>query len=97
MNPQDPKFQNLLNAAFELAKTYDTTHQEVCGPFHTIPPGYETVGLIQDGAFTNEDVAKMISAVEERAKQEDIKQAGTAFLKMFVTLLYTGIKVAGVV
>ena len=95
---KNDKLNALLGQALILAKQFDELHQDAAGetgPFATIPDGYCTVPIIDDTKFTKEQIDQMSTAIMARAKKQDIGSAGMSFLKMFLFLLQSGIKIAG--
>lgn len=99
MTPEEKneKLGSLLNQALILAKQFDELHTDSLdtGPFAVIPEGYCTVPIIDSDSFTKEQIALMETALIRKAKQQDVGAAGMSFLKMFLFLLQSGIKIAG--
>ena len=99
MTPEEKneKLGSLMTQALILAKQFDELHQDSVdtGPFAVIPDGYCTVPIIDSNSFTKEQIALMETALMRRARQQDIGNAGMSFLKLFLFLLQSGIKIAG--
>ena len=100
MTPEEKneKLGSLLNQAMILAKQFDELHQDSfdTGPFAVIPEGYCTVPIIDSNSFTKEQIALMETSLMRRARQQDVGAAGMSFLKLFMFLLQSGIKIAGI-
>jgi len=93
-----PDLSNVLDKAFALAKAMQSVQSNPTdyGPFSTVPADALTVPLIDKGTFSDAEIDRMIVALEERAKKEDLSAEGMAFLKIFVQVLFAGAKLAGV-